>query len=63
MEVMAMPNKETLQFYKQVRPWITNGTRKNGVMYYLFSDDTPTYILDLFESIKDKLSYKAERAR
>lgn len=61
MEVMALPNKETLRFYKQIRPWIISGEKKNGVMYYGFSHDTPQTILDLFEEIKDKLSYPTAR--
>lgn len=57
MEVMATPNKETLTFYKQVRPWIVSGEMKNGIMSYKFADDTPKNIFNLFSEIKDKLSY------
>lgn len=57
MEVMARPNKETLTFYNQIRPWIISGEMKEGIMNYKFSDDTPKKIVDLFSEIKDKLNY------
>lgn len=59
MEVMAVPNQETLTFYKQVRPWIVAGEMHSGVMHYQFSDKTPKTVLDLFERIKDNLSYSS----
>lgn len=55
--MMATLTQETLIFYRQVRPWIVSGTMQNGVMKYQFSEDTPLSILDVFENIKDKLSY------
>ena len=61
MEVMALPNKETLIFYKQIRPWIVSGEMKNDVMNYKFSDETPSSIFDLFDKIKEKLSYPSVR--
>ncbi|TWT14772.1 hypothetical protein [Streptococcus sp. sy010] len=57
MEIMAIPNKETLIFYNQVRPWIVSGEMNNGIMNYRFSEDTPKEILDLFSEIKSHFSY------
>ncbi|TWS94256.1 hypothetical protein [Streptococcus sp. sy018] len=61
MEIMAMPNKETLIFYNQVRPWIVSGEMKNGIMNYRFSEDTPKEILDLFSEIKSNLNHPCIR--
>lgn len=58
---MALPSKETLIFYDEVHPWVISCEKRNGVRYYGFSDDTPQTILDLFEEIKDKLSYPTAR--
>ena len=57
MDIMTLPSKETLIFYNEIRPWIVNGKRENGVTY-IFSKDTPKEILELFNKIKDKLGYK-----
>jgi hypothetical protein len=57
MDIMTLPSKETLIFYNEIRPWIVNGKRENGVTY-IFSKDTPKEILELFNKIKDKLEYK-----
>ena len=57
MEIMTLPSKETVIFYNEIRPWIVNGKRENGVTY-IFSKDTPKEILELFNKIKDKLEYK-----
>lgn len=57
MEIMTLPSKETLIFYNEIRPWIVDGKRENGVTY-IFSKDTPKEILELFNKIKDKLKYK-----
>lgn len=61
MEVMALPNRETVMFHSKVRPWIIGGEKKNGVMYYEFSSDTPINVLQLFDKLKSKLSYQAAR--
>lgn len=61
MEIMALPNKETLTFYDQVRPWIAGNKQKNGTVYVIFSNDTPNHILQLFDKIKNKLPYKVDR--
>lgn len=57
MDIMTLPDKETLIFFKEIDPWIVNGKRENGVTY-IFSKDTPKEILELFNKIKDKLEYK-----
>lgn len=57
MDIMTLPSKETVIFYNEIRPWIVNGKRENGVTYF-FSKDTPKEILELFNKIKDKLEYK-----
>ena len=57
MDIMTLPSKETLIFYNEIRPWIVNGKRENGVTY-IFSKDTPKEKLKLFNKIKDKLGYK-----
>ena len=57
MEIMTLPSKETLIFYNEIRPWIVDGKRENGVTY-IFAKDTPKEILELFNKIKDKLGYK-----
>ena len=57
MDIMTLPSKETVIFYNEIRPWIVNGKRENGVTY-IFSKDTPKEILELFNKIKDKLKYK-----
>ena len=57
MEIMTLPSKETLIFYNEIRPWIVDGKRENGVTY-IFAKDTPKEILELFNKIKDKLKYK-----
>ena len=57
MEIMTLPSKETLIFYNEIRPWIVDGKRENGVTY-IFSKGTPKEILELFNKIKDKLKYK-----
>lgn len=61
MEVMALPSEEIITFHNKVRPWIINGKKKNGVMYYEFSNDTPIRVLRLFDNLKDKLAYKSAR--
>lgn len=61
MEVMELPNRETLIFYEQIRPWIISGEMKNGVMSYKFSEETPDKIFDLFSEIKGKLHYPCTR--
>lgn len=57
MDIMTLPSKETVIFYNEIRPWIVDGKRENGVTY-IFSKDTPKEILELFNKIKDKLEYK-----
>lgn len=57
MDIMTLPSKETVIFYKEIEPWIVGGKQENGVTY-IFSKDTPKEILELFNKIKDKLRYK-----
>ena len=40
MDIMTLPSKETVIFYNEIRPWIVDGKRENGVTY-IFSKDTP----------------------
>ena len=57
MEVMALPNKETLQFYKEVYPWVKRSFPDEQTPRFIFQTDTPESVLNTFEKIKDKLGY------
>lgn len=57
MEVMALPSKEKLQFYNEVYPWVEMSYPDEKTPRFRFQKSTPRAILDLFESIKDKLGY------
>lgn len=57
MDIMTLPNKETVIFYNEIRSWIIDGKNGDGVTY-IFSKDTPKEKLELFNKIKYKLGYK-----
>lgn len=57
MEVMAMPSKEVLIFTKQIRHWIIGDENISGKKRFIFREDTPKEILNLYNSIKSKLSF------
>ncbi len=54
LEIMALPNKETLEFYDKVYNWITGGYREpDNKIVYIFSKDVPKEIIELFLKIRD----------
>ncbi|MBF0700108.1 hypothetical protein [Streptococcus danieliae] len=57
MEVMALPSKEELQFYHEVHPWVETSYPDEQTPRFRFKKSTPQPILELFESIKEKLGY------
>lgn len=57
MEIMALPNKETVQFYKEVYPWVKNSFPDEQTPRFIFRKDTPENVLETFEKVKDKIGY------
>lgn len=57
MEVMSKPSKEILEFTKKIRFWIVGDEEVAGKRKFIFRDDTPKDILELYETIKPKLSF------
>ena len=57
MERMELPSQEILIFTKQIRHWILNDQVISGKRQFLFREDTPKEILDLYEKIKPKLDF------
>ena len=57
MEMMSLPSKEVLMFSKKIRPWIIGDEPISGKRKFIFEDDTPQDILDLYEKIKPKLGF------
>lgn len=57
MEVMAIPNKETLTFYRQVRPWIIGDETVSGKKQFIFREGTPPEMLKIYQDIKSKLNF------
>ena len=58
MEIMALPSKEILQFSRDINPWIVKDIFDGNKKTFVFKEDTPEEILELFNKIKDKLGYK-----
>lgn len=54
---MELPSQEVLIFTKQIRPWIFSDQVISGKRKFIFREDTPTEILDLYENIKPKLDF------
>ena len=44
-------------FTKQIRHWILSDQVISGKRQFLFREDTPKEILDLYENIKPKLNF------
>ena len=57
MERMEFPSQEILIFTKQIRHWILSDQVISGKRKFLFREDTPKEILDLYEKIKPKLDF------
>ncbi|MBF6978683.1 hypothetical protein IU403_05905 [Aerococcaceae bacterium zg-BR22] len=57
MEWEVIPSKEVLLFTKKIRHWIIGDEDIEGKKRFIFREDTPTEILDLYEEIKPKLSF------
>ncbi|HAP23080.1 hypothetical protein [Ligilactobacillus murinus] len=56
LEIMALPNKETLEFYDKIFDWLTKKDRDNdNKIVYTFSKDVPKEIIELFLKIRDKI--------
>ena len=56
LEIMALPNKETLEFYDKIFDWLTKKDRDNdNKIVYTFSKDVPGEIVELFLKIRDKI--------
>jgi len=46
-----------LIFTKQIRHWILSDKAISGKRKFIFREDTPKEILDLYENIKSKLDF------
>ena len=57
MERMELPSQEVLIFTKQIWHWILSDQVISGKRHFLFREDTPKEILDLYENIKPKLDF------
>jgi len=58
MDMDTKPNKETLQFFNEILPWITNSKKEKNGITYIFKEGTPNQIRQLLTEIKGKLSFK-----
>lgn len=54
---MELPSQEVLIFTKQIRQWIFSDQVISGKRKFIFREDTPKEILDLYEKIKPKLDF------
>ena len=54
---MELPSQEILIFTKQIRQWIFSDQVISGKRKFIFREDTPKEILDLYEKIKPKLDF------
>lgn len=63
MEIMALPNKETLEFFEKITKWIVGDEMTDKGLVFIFKPDTPKDILDRFEEIKDKLPFHKRLAK
>ncbi len=57
MEMMSRPSKEVLTFSKVIRRWIVGDETISGKKKFIFREDTPADILELYEEIKPKLDF------
>ena len=58
MEVMALPTRETLTFFDEVVPWLTDQNVKENGVIFTFKKDTPSSVFELLENIKSNLTFK-----
>ena len=63
MEIMELLSQEVLIFTKQIRHWILSDQVISGKRHFLFREDTPKEILDLYENIKPKLDFVYQEVR
>ncbi len=63
MERMELPSQEVLIFTKQIRHWILSDKAISGKRKFIFREDTPKEILDLYENIKPKLDFVYQEVR
>ena len=54
---MELPSQEVLIFTKQIRYWILSDKVISGERQFIFREDTPKEILNLYEKIKHKLDF------
>ena len=54
---MELPSQEVLIFTKQIRYWILSDKVISGERQFIFREDTPKEILNLYEKIKPKLDF------
>ena len=57
MEMMELPSQEVLIFTKQIRHWILSDQVISGKRQFLFREDIPKEVLELYEKIKPKLDF------
>lgn len=55
--MMIPPSKELLIFYNQIDEWVDQVYSDQDKPSLSFKKDTPQSILDLFDSIKSKISF------
>lgn len=60
LEVMAMPSREVLQFYKEVFPWVKKVVALTDTQHRLiFKEETPKEVLSLFKKLKKEKELSA----
>lgn len=52
-----MPSKEILIFTKKIRHWIIGDKTISGKKQFIFREDTPLEILELYQDIKTKIEF------
>lgn len=57
MEMMSRPTQEVLAFSKIIRRWIVGDETIGGKKKFIFRDDTPEDVLELYQKIKNKLDF------
>ncbi|MDK8233944.1 hypothetical protein [Aerococcus christensenii] len=57
MEMMSRPIPEILTFSKVIRRWIIGDKVVSGKREFIFKEETPADVLELYNKIKDKLDF------
>lgn len=57
MEIMALPKKEMLKFSRDVNPWIIKDVFLGNKKIFIFKEDTPEDVLDLFDNLIPRLNF------